>query len=729
MGKINSTYFAGGSGGSSQELITVETKIGTVDVFVTPSGATMVGGLTDGSDTLVSPEFENAQVEIFLGNVPIPGYDQGDGGVYFTKVLSSDTITLSQPLATDDDIKIKIFGPIGTVSSGATPGLNDVTTVDQHTSNAIIFDGLSNGDLLLNNENGNRILGLENDNVQLSWSNGNPGITLADFLIGVNTTTPTNTFHVVGDIRFEISGTEGAGKVLTSDANGVATWETPSVSLDADLEAIAALGFTSTAFLKKTAANTWALDTTTYATDSLVVHLAGSESITGSKTATGSWNFNNTANGTANVTVSSGVQGVSDYQGLLVSGTYSPTTNAHPFRVNVTFSPSSNGLAIAALDAPLATSGTANMDHIVAFQGSTIHGSSGTLSIAYGGYSGFTNNGGVTTNRYGYYVANATGSGTLTNQYGYYAEDMTKGGTANYAFYAAGNGKLGLLTGIAEIGGSAIVGFGLGTAPGATLEVRKASTDASFRIRNNSNFWDFKATAGSTRLDISDVSGGTPYMSFFNGGFVNINSTTSNSRFYVEGSVGFKYTSNTNTSLTLNTLHCTVDNDATAGAITNTVPTAVGCAGRFYEIRKSDSGANTVTITGTSGQTFNGATSIVLYNQGDCVVIKSNGANWIVVSQRIGTLNISSAASLTLTYGADYVFTGTTTTWTLPAISSVTTGRFYNIRIKNRGTGAITLNTNGGGNTLYTTSAVNTLTINAGEAYTLMPDGTYLLIS
>lgn len=36
--------------------------------------------------------------------------------------------------------------------------------------------------------------------------------------------------------------------------------------LDADLTAIAALGFTSTAFLKKTAANTWALDTNTYST-------------------------------------------------------------------------------------------------------------------------------------------------------------------------------------------------------------------------------------------------------------------------------------------------------------------------------------------------------------------------------------------------------------------------------------------------------------------------------
>jgi hypothetical protein len=38
--------------------------------------------------------------------------------------------------------------------------------------------------------------------------------------------------------------------------------------LDADLTAIAALGFASTSFLKKTAANTWALDTNTYSVSS-----------------------------------------------------------------------------------------------------------------------------------------------------------------------------------------------------------------------------------------------------------------------------------------------------------------------------------------------------------------------------------------------------------------------------------------------------------------------------
>jgi hypothetical protein len=92
---------------------------------------------------------------------------------------------------------------------------------------------------------------------------------------------------------------------------------------------------------------------------------------------------------------------------------------------------------------------------------------------------------------------------------------------------------------------------------------------------------------------------------------------------------------------------------------------------------------------------------------------------------KTGVLVTSSAGTLTLAYATDYIFTGTTTTWTLPAIVAAVTGKNNMITIKNRGSGAITLNT-ASGSTLYTTSAVSTLTINAGEAYFLIPDGTFI---
>lgn len=84
---------------------------------------------------------------------------------------------------------------------------------------------------------------------------------------------------------------------------------------------------------------------------------------------------------------------------------------------------------------------------------------------------------------------------------------------------------------------------------------------------------------------------------------------------------------------------------------------------------------------------------------------------------------VSAAATLTLdpTY-SHYVFSGTTTTWTLPAVSGTINVKYY---IKNRGSGAITLNTTAAANEIYNTAATNTLTVNAGEAYIVFSDGTY----
>lgn len=46
---------------------------------------------------------------------------------------------------------------------------------------------------------------------------------------GFGTSTPSNTMHIVGTFKL-VDGNQGAGKVLESDANGVGTWTTPSVT-------------------------------------------------------------------------------------------------------------------------------------------------------------------------------------------------------------------------------------------------------------------------------------------------------------------------------------------------------------------------------------------------------------------------------------------------------------------------------------------------------------------
>lgn len=87
----------------------------------------------------------------------------------------------------------------------------------------------------------------------------------------------------------------------------------------------------------------------------------------------------------------------------------------------------------------------------------------------------------------------------------------------------------------------------------------------------------------------------------------------------------------------------------------------------------------------------------------------------------------SSAATLSLTSNTAsvYVFTGSTTTWTLPTVSG-NTGR--EIIIKNRGSGNITLNSNAGGNDIYNTSAANTISVTPGSSLVLINDGTYYLV-
>lgn len=49
--------------------------------------------------------------------------------------------------------------------------------------------------------------------------------------VGIGTNNPSAQLEVSGSLRFSGAGTPGAGKVLTSDANGNATWQTPSGGL------------------------------------------------------------------------------------------------------------------------------------------------------------------------------------------------------------------------------------------------------------------------------------------------------------------------------------------------------------------------------------------------------------------------------------------------------------------------------------------------------------------
>lgn len=223
--------------------------------------------------------------------------------------------------------------------------------------------------------------------------------------------------------------------------------------------------------------------------------------------------------------------------------------------------------------------------------------------------------------------------------------------------------------------------------------------------------------------------------------------------------------------------------DATTAAFNVTLPTAVGNSGLRFTVKRINSGANAVTLVTTSSQTIDGLSTYVLNRQNDVVTVMSDNANWRVVDTyfagmwayvtgginaagnvginnatpstaldvtgtiqastlagtNIGHLlvgstgnisrydgtylsqSVSAAATLTLTNHDYYVFSGTTTTWTLPA-ASLSGNRAY--IIKNRGSGNITLNSNSGSE-IYTTVAAASTTIAPGASLTIICDGTF----
>lgn len=356
------------------------------------------------------------------------------------------------------------------------------------------------------------------------------------------------------------------------------------------------------------------------------------ETITGAKTFTGASTFSNTANGTANTTITGGVQGGSDNVGLLINGTFAGATNAHPFRVTPNFGFTSNGFAGAGIDVPFVTSGTANHDHVVGFQSVGTHGSSGTMTNAYGAYLGYVTNGGVTTNSYGVHIINPTGSGTITNNVGLYIANQTKGAT-NLGIQVAGSTAI-EVGGISYLLGTAIVGHTTGVAPGAELEVRNNGAN-SFRMRNNGNWFQFVQPSGSADITFGSISGNN--MKIYDGGnktfFAPAQDSVSNSGLWVNHSFATAYLASSSSTINVSSNNFTVNADATSTNITANLPTAVGCKGRIYVVRKSDASVNTVTIDANSTETINGATTVTLTLQYSFRMMQSDGANWMVISQ------------------------------------------------------------------------------------------------
>jgi hypothetical protein len=75
-----------------------------------------------------------------------------------------------------------------------------------------------------------------------------------------------------------------------------------------------------------------------------------------------------------------------------------------------------------------------------------------------------------------------------------------------------------------------------------------------------------------------------------------------------------------------------ISSDATGAAFTVNLPPAAGRQGRQYTIKRTNSGANAVTVDANAAETIDSALTKILGSQYATLVIESDGTNWSIIS-------------------------------------------------------------------------------------------------
>ncbi|MGH7974998.1 MAG: hypothetical protein ACREBR_05705 [bacterium] len=97
------------------------------------------------------------------------------------------------------------------------------------------------------------------------------------------------------------------------------------------------------------------------------------------------------------------------------------------------------------------------------------------------------------------------------------------------------------------------------------------------------------------------------------------------------GSFGAQLVTITATTYTALVTDYTILGNAASNAIVITLPTATSSTRRIYNFKKTDSSANSVTVTAAGSDTIDGAASQVLTSQYQDLSIQSDGTNWWII--------------------------------------------------------------------------------------------------
>tara|TARA_Y100001937_G_scaffold82390_1_gene111535 strand:+ start:69 stop:929 length:861 start_codon:yes stop_codon:yes gene_type:complete len=174
--------------------------------------------------------------------------------------------------------------------------------------------------------------------------------------------------------------------------------------------------------------------------------------------------------------------------------------------------------------------------------------------------------------------------------------------------------------------------FKVNDGDGGTLEGLR------IRSNNNDNRGEVVVNEGSESLIDFRVEGMTDqHLIFADGGNdkVGISTDTPTSGMHIRTSVATSFQVNS-TDVTLDDEDCFVIADASSGPITITLPSPTGIGGRFYTIKRKDTSGSSVTITTAAGKTFDGSSSSFTLAPLCSITLQSdNASNWWKVAEFI----------------------------------------------------------------------------------------------
>jgi len=220
----NIIFSSGNIGVTGPGIISVPSSAGTpAGNILTVTGAT--GGASSGSGAVASGgKGGGLTLNAGSGGATTGAPTSGVGGAGGDVQITGGQGGFGSTIAGTGGFAVLQGGTGGTVGGGgatspagyaAIKGGNAGVTGNGDGANVYIVAGAKNG----SGVDGNILLGVSPANV----IRGN---------VGIKTISPDSTLHVVGGLKF-VTGSQGSGKVLTSDANGGADWKTtvtPTVS-------------------------------------------------------------------------------------------------------------------------------------------------------------------------------------------------------------------------------------------------------------------------------------------------------------------------------------------------------------------------------------------------------------------------------------------------------------------------------------------------------------------